>query len=500
MAERPEFEGRFELGGATLREHTARGVLVNAAFQVGFAALGLLQRVGIAAFLSTTEYGVWGLIVGTLLSISWLKQVGISERYVQQSEADQVLAFQRAFTVELIWTGAFYVLVAAALPVYALLIYDRPEMLVPGYVLSLALLISTLHTPIWVAYRRMAFVRQRLLEGVNPLVGLVVTIALGVAGLGYWAPVIGVVAGFAAGAVAAVATCPYPIRLRIDRATLRDYVGFSWPVLASALGGLVATQSVLIAGNDAVGLAGIGVITIVAAFTSFTDRVDGLISRSIYPAVAAVRDNVAVMRETFVKSNRLALMWGLPFGVALSLFAGDLIAYGLGERWREAEPVMHVVGVAVGLGQIAFNWGVFVQASGRTRPLAVAGGVAVASALLVTVPLMLALGLEGFAAGIALATAAQLLVRAITLNRLFGRFNLAAHSARALAPTVPAVAAVLIARALVTAPRSLAVAVAELVAYCLITAAGTLLFERRLLDEVRGYVRRTSSRESLAPV
>lgn len=500
MAERPEFEGRFELGGATLREHTARGVLINSAFQVGFAALGLLQRVGIAAFLTTTEYGTWGLIVGTLLSISWLKQVGISERYVQQSELDQELAFQRAFTVELVWTACFYILVAAALPVYALLLYDRPEILLPGYVLSLALLISSLHTPIWVAYRRMAFVRQRVLEGINPVLALAVTIALGVAGLGYWAPVIGVVAGFAASGAAAVATCPYPIRLGIDRATVREYVGFSWPVLVSALGGLVATQAVLIAGNDAVGLAGIGVITIVSAFTSFTDRVDMLISRSIYPAVAAVRENVAVMRETFVKSNRLALMWGLPFGVGLSLFAGDLVSYGLGERWREAEPVLHVVGVAVGLGQIAFNWGVFVQASGRTRPLAVAGAVAAASALLVTVPLMLALGLEGFAAGIALAIGAQLLIRGLTLNRLFGGFNLVAHSIRALAPTVPAVAVVLLARALVTAPRSLAVAIVELVAYCLITAAGTLLFERRLIDEVLGYVRRTSSRESLAPV
>lgn len=50
--------GRFEFEGG-LRQHTARGVIINAAFQAGFAGLTLLQRFAAAAFLTTTEFGVW---------------------------------------------------------------------------------------------------------------------------------------------------------------------------------------------------------------------------------------------------------------------------------------------------------------------------------------------------------------------------------------------------------------------------------------------------------
>ena len=41
----------------------------------------------------------------------------------------------------------------------------------------------------------MRFVRQRMLEAIDPLVAATVTIGLAIAGLGYWALVIGPVVG-----------------------------------------------------------------------------------------------------------------------------------------------------------------------------------------------------------------------------------------------------------------------------------------------------------------
>ena len=48
-----------------------------------------------------TEYGVWGILVAALGTLLWLKQVGIGDKYVQQEDDDQELAFQQAFTLEL---------------------------------------------------------------------------------------------------------------------------------------------------------------------------------------------------------------------------------------------------------------------------------------------------------------------------------------------------------------------------------------------------------------
>jgi len=478
---------RFEFEGG-LREHTARGVLVNGAFQAGFAALNVLQRFAVAAFLTTAEFGIWGLVLSTVLTLSFIKQIGISDKYIQQDEPDQELAFQRAFTLELLYTLCLSALIAVVLPLYALA-YDRPEMLVPSLVLTLSLLGSALCAPLWVPYRRMQFVRQRVLEGINPVVSTVVMLALAVAGAGYWALIAGILAGTYSSALAAWITCPYAIRLRFDRGTFREYLGFSWPVLLATGSGLVVVQGTMFVANYAVGLAGVGAIALASSLIVFGQRVDAIVSRTIYPAICAVRDRTELLFETFVKSNRIALIWGLPFGFGMLLFADPLVEFVLGDEWEPAVTLLAGLGLVVGFGQFGFNWTIFFQAIGETRPLAVSGVVALVAFAVATAPLMIAFGLDGYVAGVAVGLVAQLATRVVYLRRLFPGFGPWRHLARALAPCLPAVAAVLALRLAFGRPGDLAGTLAEFALYAGLVVAATAVAERRLLREVRDYVR-----------
>jgi hypothetical protein len=63
--------------------------------------------------------------LGTLL---WLKQAGVGDKYIQQNDTDQEEAFQRAFTLEAMFMGLFALLLAAAIPVMAVL-YDRSDLI-----------------------------------------------------------------------------------------------------------------------------------------------------------------------------------------------------------------------------------------------------------------------------------------------------------------------------------------------------------------------------------
>src|SRR5687767_5640243 len=92
-AAREALEERISLEGRGLRSHTTRGVVINAAFNVGFALIGLVQRVIVAVFLTATEFGLWGILLTIVITLAWLKQVGISDKYIQQDETDQELAF-----------------------------------------------------------------------------------------------------------------------------------------------------------------------------------------------------------------------------------------------------------------------------------------------------------------------------------------------------------------------------------------------------------------------
>ena len=54
------------------------------------------------------------MLVVSLGVLARLKMVGISDKYIQQEEPDQELAFQKAFTLEILITVAAMVPIAAA--------------------------------------------------------------------------------------------------------------------------------------------------------------------------------------------------------------------------------------------------------------------------------------------------------------------------------------------------------------------------------------------------
>jgi O-antigen/teichoic acid export membrane protein len=477
-AESPE---RFAFSGS-LRSRAARGTVVNTAFTITLGLLTLIKGFVLAAFLSRADYGVWGVIAVSLSTLLFLKQAGIGDRFVAQDDLDQAAAFQQAFTVELALTGACVVLMAIAVPVLVV-IYDLPALIAPSAVIALALLVSVLQAPLWVYYRRMDFVRQRALQAVDPVVGFVASIALAIAGAGYWAFVGGLAAGACAASVVAVARSPYPIRLRYEPGTLRTYWSFSGPLMIGGVAGFVMAWSAVLAAKLDLGVAAVGVIALATNISSFTDRVDQLVTGALYPAICAVRDRTDVLFESLVKSNRLALMWAVPFGIGVSLFCGDLVRFVLGERWHPAIVLLEVYGVTAAVNHVGFNWTAYFRALGRTRPIASETLAATGIFLVAGIPLLLAFGLPGFAAGIAAQAAAALVMRAYYLQQLFPGFRFLRHAARALAPTVPAAGVVIVARLVEPGGRTIVIAIAELVAYVVVTVLATLWLEGGLLRE-----------------
>ena len=483
--------GRFSPDIGNLRRHATRGTVLTAGFAIGFAALGLLQRLTAAAFLTTEEFGFWAVVLTILVTLSWLKQLGIADKYIQQEEPDQEAAWQKAFTLELLVSLGFYVLVALVVPLYAIG-YDNADIIFPTMVCALAVPLTAFESATWISYRRLEYLRNRVLSAVDPLVSFVVTVVLAVAGAGYWSFVLGVVAGAAVGAVVCVLASPYRLRLRIDRDAVRSYASFSLPLFGSGVIGLIIVQGSLLAANSSVGLAGIGAIGLAIGIATFADRVDGIVSNTLYPAVCAVVDKTALMYEVFVKSNRIALMWGLSFGVGLALFAEDFIEYLFSEDWAPAAGLLAAIGLTAGVGQVAFNWGLFVRAVGDTRPLFVSALGELGTFLVVTLPAILTLGLTGWAIGLAVALCVQLVIRSIYMRRLFPGFNILAQFARAAAPILPGVALVLLSRLAMPDGRSAARAVAEVAVYAGVTIACTLALERPLVREVAGYMRRAA--------
>lgn len=479
-------ERRFGAGGS-LRVRTARGTIINGAFLSIVTALGMLRGFIVAGFLTTSEYGVWGVLIVIIATLFLLKQVGIGEKYVQQDSEDDAHAFHLAFTFELIVSFAF-ALAGAGLTFAVAAVYDLPEVVAPGLLLLVTLPLAAFQMPLVVFYRRMDFGRQRLLQSIDPIIAFTVTLVLAVNGVGYWSIVVGTVSGTAAAGLVAVLASPYPLRLVFDAGQARSYLSFSWPILVGALSAVVTAQGLVAASQAAVGLAGLGIITLVATISQFADRADRAITDTMYPAICAVKDRADLLFESFITSNRLALMWAVPFGFGMALFAEDVLVGLLSEEWRPGVTLMQATTVTLAIHQVGFNWQAFYRARGETRPIAVGGIVGAITFLAIVVPLLLLGDLDGLALGVVLAEIVYLVMRMIYLRRLFPALKAVRHLVRALAPSLPAVAAVLALR-LLPGDRPPVQIATEVLLYLLLTVILTWRFESGLIREVGGYLR-----------
>jgi O-antigen/teichoic acid export membrane protein len=476
--------------GATggLRRVAARGTIVNAAFNVGLDTLSLLRGLIVAALLLPSEYGVWTVLVIAIGTLGLLKEGVVGDKFVQQDEADQERAFQRAFTLEAALNAGLAIVVAIALPLFALA-YGESQILAPGFALLIAIPAATLQSPLWIFYRQMRFLEQRRLQALDPVTAFVVTVALAASGAGFWSLVIGTVAGRIVSAAATVHASPYRLGFVFDRAGLREYVSFSGPLFAATASRVAGVQVLVFAGEWKLGLAGAGMIGLANSVRLYGDRVDAIVTQTLYPAICAVRDRNDVLFEAFTKSNRLGLMWGMPFGIALALFARDLVDFVYGDEWEPAVGLLQAFGLITAINHVGFNWTAFFRARGETGPIGVMGAVGLVTMVGISTPLLLAEGLDGLIVGFSIGTAIMIAGRVRYQTRLFPGFQILAHSARAIAPSLPAAALVLGARALTGLDRTPALAAAELAAYVLLTAAATWTMERALLREMAGYLR-----------
>ena len=485
-------EQRFSFPRSELRSRAARGAIVNGLFLLAVEAFGLIQAIAVARLLDADQVGTYGIVSVTVVTLLSLKQVGIDEAFVQQSEGDQESEFQLAFSLDMALSAAFALLVIATAPLIGLIYRDwslTPLMIA----LSLLPLLFALQAPAWIFLRRMDFVKQRLLQAVVPGVTLFATVGFIFAGLGAWALALGALLGNAAAALVAIAVSPYRLVWRWNSETASKYLKFSFPIFLAAICGLIIRQGQTLAFETKLGLAGAGYLTLAVTLTRYADRADQMITQTIYPAICAITDQPKRMAELFEKSNRLTAMWALPFGVGLALFGEGLVRNVLGTKWLPAVPLIQIIGVSTAIYQLGFNWSAFHRAIGRTRPQTVYAVVGLVTFLAVPLPLLFARGATAFAWGLFAVNVVAGAMRWAYMKQLIPEVKIASFIGRAVVPPAAAAAPVLLLRQQLNPPHSLGTMMAEIVLFVAVYAGTTFLLERELLREALGYLRRSEA-------
>ena len=480
----PPFADRPPVARGELRRRIVRGTVVNAVALSAVDLLVLAQGLIVTRLLGPAAIGLYGIVTVTTMTVVALKRVGVDEAFVAQDEPEQALEFQRAFTLELAISAVFALLLCALAPVVAA-VYGDSRLLALMAATAYLPLAFALQAPTWIFFRRMDFARQRLLQGIVPLVSFAVTVPLAAAGVGVWSLVIGPAAGNLAGVVAAIRASPYPLALRWDRATAGRYVRFSAWVLLAAAAALVVLQGQVLALDVHDGLRAVGFVTLAATFARYVDRADQVVTVTIYPAICAIRGRTAALAELFVRSNRATLLWTLPAAAGIVLFAPALVDHVLGRAWDGAVVLIQGLAVAAALQQVGFNWFSFYRAHGDSRAGAVEASAAAVAFVALAVPGLVAGGLTGFVVGRCAAVVVQLAVRARFVRALLPTVRARDVLARPVVPTVLGVAAVLALRAVPGwSGDAEAGALAEVALFGAVVGGASVALERDLLREL----------------
>ena len=487
---------RLAFPRAELRRRTVRGVFLNAGFLIALDALVLAQGLIVTRVLGPRAIGLYGIVTVTVMTLVALKRVGIDEAFVRQSEPEQEEEFQRAFSLELALAGLVSAVVCALAPVLAV-VYGDDRLIALTLATAYLPIAFALQAPLWVFFRRMDFLRQRLLQAVVPVVTFAVTVPLALSGFGVWSLVVGPAAGHVVGVTAALVVSPHRVRWRPDREAWRRYARFSGPLFVSALGALVVQQGQVLAFTLDGGLAAGGFIVLAATLTRFLERPAQIVASTVYPAVCAVQGQAGALHELFEKSNRAALAPALALTALIVLFAPDLVEFVLGEAWRPAAGLLQGLAAATGLAQVAYNWFSFYRAHGRTRPEAVEASAGAAAFVAFAVPGLLLGGVGGFVAGRAAGVCVQLALRARYVRELLPGVRPARIAARAAAPAAAGMAAALAVRlALWGGEREVWQPVLEGLLFAAVCAGVAVWRERDLAQEFRASILRYGSSDA----
>lgn len=243
----------------------------------------------------------------------------------------------------------------------------------PGY--SSALIVASLVLPltsfssvsITVLRKRMDFKRVGIIRVVSKALPLVVTLPLALLGIGYWALIIGMLAGEAVNAILGLTLGGYVPRAFYRFSILKSVLGFSsWTFAETILEWLLANIAIM-AVSKIFGLTYSGVFkTSITIVTQITASVYALYS-NVYKASMSLAQNDEVEFERLFRTfQKYASMLMLPLGIGVLLMRDFVVYILLGSNWDNAATLVGLWGLA---SSLSVGFGAFYSDAIRAKGL-----------------------------------------------------------------------------------------------------------------------------------
>jgi PST family polysaccharide transporter len=355
----------------------ARGVAWIGAFRWTAQVLSWAATLVVIRLLAPADYGIAGLATAFIGVAAILSELGLGTAVVALPTVSREQAGQLNMAALLAGTG-FAILTSLAAP-FAAGFFAEPALRLVLPVLSLSFILEGIRTvPVALLARRMAYRTTAMLDFARAVVTTLAVLGMAILGLGYWALILGSLAGSAIVGLWVLARHRVPLSWPRLSDLSQPFTYSSHIVVGRALWQVYRTADRMIVGR-LLGTVPLGFYTVAWTVASLPgEKLGNVITAATSPFFSAVQGDRARLRHFFLRVTGMLAVVIYPALFGFFIVADLAVPLVLGERWVPAIPLIRALVAYAALQGVATILSQILNVTGHTRTNMWSGAVAVA--------------------------------------------------------------------------------------------------------------------------
>lgn len=330
-------------------------------------ALGLVSVFILARLLSPGDFGLITLAGSIILAVEVLGQFSFEMMLIQDQTAARS-SYDTAWTLNLL-RAVVTALLVAGVAGQAAVFFAEPRLELVIYAFAALTALEGLQNIGIVDFRKeLNFRRDFNFMVSQKVVSFIVTLAAALYSPNYWALVGGIAAGRIAGIV--MSYTMHPFRPRLCMTHWRPLVGFSkWLLFNNLLGFVASKLDVFIIGRM-FGAHQLGIYNLAQEIGALpSTELSFPIQRAVFPAFSKLSGEPERLRRTYIDGLAVLLLLATPASVGIAVLAEPFIVLTMGDKWREAIPIVQILCLFGMIRLFGANAGSILLAVGRPHLL-----------------------------------------------------------------------------------------------------------------------------------
>lgn len=334
------------------------------AFRIAGRIFDIVRIIILARILMPRDFGLIGIALLAIAILETFSRTGFQEALIQKkSNIESYL--DAAWTVSILRGFILFAILYLFAP-YVALFFKSPGAEILIRVMGISILFQALHN-IGVIYfqKELEFNKQFIYQLSGTLADFIVAISCALILKNVWALVFGLLARDFVRCIVSYIIHPYRPIFRLNLEKTKELFGFGKWILGSSILIFLITH-----GDDAfvgkfLGITMLGFYQLAYRISNMpATEITHVISKVSFPAYSKLQENIAKLREAYLKVLQTTTFLSFPVAGLICVLAPDFTRLFLGEKWMPMVPAM----------QVLVLWGLIRSIGATTGPIFYAVG------------------------------------------------------------------------------------------------------------------------------